>query len=86
MSATNTSPRIGDVAYIYPGCDKTPTTCKNKFNNFSRNRATPYVPLKETIEGFKAIIDGEMDQVPELAFFNVGNLDDVKKKAESLKS
>ena len=44
-----------------------------------------YVPLKETIEGFKAIIDGEMDQVPELAFFNVGNLDDVKKKAESLK-
>ena len=45
-----------------------------------------YVPLKETIEGFKAIIDGEMDQVPELAFFNVGNLDDVKKKAESLKS
>lgn len=49
MSATNTSPCIGDVAYIYPGCDKTPTTCKNKFNNFSRNRATPYVPLKETI-------------------------------------
>ena len=49
MSATNTSPRIGDVAYIYPGCDKTSTTCKNKFNNFSRNRATPYVPLKETI-------------------------------------
>lgn len=49
MSATNTSPRIGDVAYIYPGCDKTPTTCKNKFNNFSRNRATPYIPLKETI-------------------------------------
>lgn len=49
MSATNTSPRIGDVTYIYPGCDKTPTTCKNKFNNFSRNRATPYVPLKETI-------------------------------------
>ena len=49
MSATNTSPRIGDVAYIYPGCDKTPTTCKSKFNNFSRNRATPYVPLKETI-------------------------------------
>ena len=49
MSATNTAPRVGDVAYIYPGCDKTPETCKNKFNNFSRNRATPYVPLKETI-------------------------------------
>ena len=49
MSATNTAPHVGDVAYIYPGCDKTPTTCKAKFNNFSRNRATPYVPLKETI-------------------------------------
>ena len=44
-----------------------------------------YVPLKETIEGFKAIISGEMDEVPELAFFNVGNLEDVKKKAELLK-
>ena len=44
-----------------------------------------YVPLKETIEGFKAIISGEMDDVPELAFFNVGNLEDVKKKAELLK-
>ena len=49
MSATNTTPNVGDVAYIYPGCDKTPATCKAKFNNFSRNRATPYVPLKETI-------------------------------------
>lgn len=43
------------------------------------------MPLKETIEGFKAIISGEMDDVPELAFFNVGNLEDVKKKAELLK-
>ncbi len=44
-----------------------------------------YVPLKDTIEGFKAIISGEMDDYPEIAFFNVGNLDDVKKKAETLK-
>lgn len=43
------SPSIGDTFKIYPGCDKTPATCKNKFNNFSRNRATPYIPLKETI-------------------------------------
>ncbi len=40
-----------------------------------------YVPLKETIRGFKAIIDGEMDQYPESAFFNVGTIEDVKKKA-----
>ena len=38
-----------------------------------------YVPLAETVRGFKAIIDGEMDDYPENAFFNVGTLDDVKK-------
>ncbi len=43
-----------------------------------------YVPLQETVAGFKAIIDGEMDDYPEAAFFNVGNLDDVKKKADSM--
>jgi len=43
-----------------------------------------YVPLKETIRGFKAIIDGEVDDLPETAFFNVGTLDDAIAKAESL--
>ena len=43
-----------------------------------------YVPLKETIRGFKAIIDGEMDQYPEAAFFNVGTIDDVIEKAKSM--
>ncbi len=41
-----------------------------------------YVPLSETIRGFKAILDGEMDKYPEAAFFNVGTIDDVIKKAE----
>ena len=45
-----------------------------------------YVPVAETVRGFKAIIDGEMDEYPEIAFFNVGTMDDVKKKAESLKA
>lgn len=45
-----------------------------------------YVPLSETIRGFKAIIDGEMDEYPESAFFNVGTIDDVKKKAAEMKS
>ena len=44
-----------------------------------------YVPLKETIRGFKAIIDGEMDEYPENAFFNVGTIEDVKKAAERMK-
>ena len=43
-----------------------------------------YVPLKETIRGFKAIIDGEMDEYPEAAFFNVGTIDDVIEKAKSM--
>ena len=42
-----------------------------------------YVPLKETIRGFKAIIEGEMDEYPEFAFFNVGTIDEVKEKAKS---
>ena len=49
MSALEVSPRVGDQFYIYAGCNKTPTECKNKFNNWNRNRATPYVPLKESI-------------------------------------
>ena len=45
-----------------------------------------YVPLKETLRGFKAIVDGEMDSYPEVAFYNVGTIDDVVKKAEQIKA
>lgn len=41
-----------------------------------------YVPLKETIRGFKMIIDGEMDDYPEQAFFNVGTIDEVIEKSK----
>ena len=44
-----------------------------------------YVPLKDTIRSFKAIIDGEMDEYPEAAFFNVGNLEDVIAKEKTMK-
>ena len=44
-----------------------------------------YVPVEETIRGFKAILSGEMDEYPENAFFNVGTIEDVKKKAETMK-
>lgn len=44
-----------------------------------------YVPLKDTIRSFKAIIDGEMDEYPEAAFFNVGNLEDVIAKAKAMR-
>ena len=43
-----------------------------------------YVPVEDTIKGFKAIIDGEMDEYPENAFFNVGTIEDVKEKAKTM--
>ncbi|MFO7294722.1 MAG: F0F1 ATP synthase subunit beta [Caldicoprobacter sp.] len=44
-----------------------------------------FVPLKETIEGFRAIVDGKVDDIPEAAFFMVGNLDEVLEKAGQMK-
>ncbi|MCD8324066.1 MAG: F0F1 ATP synthase subunit beta [Clostridiales bacterium] len=43
-----------------------------------------YVPLTETIRGFKAIVNGEMDDYPEAAFYNVGTIEDVKEKARTM--
>ena len=43
-----------------------------------------YVPVKETIRGFKAIIEGGMDAYPEAAFFNVGTIDEVVEKAKTM--
>ncbi len=44
-----------------------------------------YVPLSETIKGFKAIISGEMDDYPEAAFLMVGTIEDVIEKAKRIK-
>jgi len=41
-----------------------------------------FVPLKETIRGFQAIVNGEMDHYPESAFFNVGTIEDAIEKAK----
>ncbi len=43
-----------------------------------------YVPVAETVKGFKAILDGEVDDVPEAAFFNVGTIEDVLDKAKNM--
>ena len=45
-----------------------------------------YVPIEETIKGFKQILSGETDDYPESAFFNAGTIEDVKKKADSIKA
>ena len=36
-----------------------------------------YVPIEETIQGFKEILDGKHDEIPESYFLNAGNIDDV---------
>ncbi|NWF65987.1 MAG: F0F1 ATP synthase subunit beta [Campylobacterales bacterium] len=45
-----------------------------------------YVTLDETIAGFKGLLDGKFDHIPEAAFYMVGNLEEVLEKAEKLKN
>ena len=44
-----------------------------------------YVPIKETIRGFKEIVAGKHDDLPEAAFFMVGTIDEAVEKARTLK-
>ena len=44
-----------------------------------------YVTLKDTIRGFKGIVDGEFDDIPEQAFYMVGPIEEVLEKAEKMK-
>ena len=43
-----------------------------------------YVPIRETVRGFKEILDGQHDHLPEQAFFNVGGIDMAVEKGEQL--
>jgi F-type H+/Na+-transporting ATPase subunit beta len=45
-----------------------------------------YVPVEETVESFEAVCNGELDNVPEQAFFNVGGVESVLEKARTLES
>ena len=45
-----------------------------------------YTPMEETVASFRALIDGEMDQYPEQAFYMVGGRDDVIAKAAELEA
>jgi len=47
-------------------------------------RPGKYVPLKETVQAFKAIMNGELDELPEQAFYMVGNIEEVKEQAKTL--
>ena len=43
-----------------------------------------YVPIEETVRSFEALVGGDLDEVPEQAFLNVGAIDDVMAKAKTL--
>lgn len=43
-----------------------------------------YVPIKETVRGFKEILEGKHDDIPEQAFFMVGTIDDVLERAKNM--
>jgi F-type H+-transporting ATPase subunit beta len=43
-----------------------------------------YVPIKETVRGFREILDGKCDDLPEQAFMMAGTIEDVREKAEKL--
>ncbi|MGZ4795886.1 MAG: F0F1 ATP synthase subunit beta [Acidimicrobiia bacterium] len=43
-----------------------------------------FVPVDETVQSFEALVDGELDEIPEQAFFNVGGVESVLAKAKSL--
>lgn len=45
-----------------------------------------YVTLEETLEGFKGILEGKYDNIPENAFYMVGNIQEVLEKAQKIKS
>ena len=45
-----------------------------------------YVELEKTIEGFKAILEGKVDDLPENAFYMVGDLDEAIEKAKKMQS
>ena len=44
------------------------------------------VSIEDTIRGFNMILDGEVDDLPEQAFLNVGTIDDARAKAERIQS
>ena len=48
-------------------------------------QASRYVPIRETIRGFKELVEGKGDELPEQSFYMVGTIDEAREKAEKLK-
>jgi F-type H+-transporting ATPase subunit beta len=45
-----------------------------------------YVPIADTVKGFKEVVDGKHDELPEQAFYMVGTIEEAVEKAHALKS
>ena len=67
------------------GMDELSDEDKQTVNRARRvQRFLSQVPIEDTIKGFNAILDGEVDDLPEQAFLNVGTIEDAKEKAKKL--
>jgi F-type H+-transporting ATPase subunit beta len=62
--------------------------CSQPFHVAEVFTGTPgkYVPIKETVRGFKEILEGKHDDIPEAAFFMVGTIDEAVEKAKSIRA
>ena len=60
-----------------------PETINGQDYEVFTNAPGKYVPLSETIRGFKGIVNGEYDDIPEQAFYMTGNIDEVVEKAKT---
>jgi len=61
--------------------------CSQPFHVAEHFTGTPgkYVPIKETVRGFKEILEGKHDDLPEAAFYMVGTIDEAVEKAKTMR-
>ena len=74
------------TSWPWPARARSSVSCRSRSTSPRCSPARPgkYVPLKETIRGFKMIVDGECDALPEQAFYMVGTIDEAFEKAKKI--
>ena len=83
-SVSTSSPRKTRSSWRGPA--RSSGSCRSRSSSARCSPACPgiFVPVEETVESFEALVDGELDDVPEQAFFNVGGVESVLAKAKTL--
>ena len=79
---TNISPRLQEVLFEGPTPGQSLT--KDPDERYPWEGPHKYVSLKDTIKGFQAIVNGDYDDLPEQAFYMIGEIEEAKKKADEL--